>query len=289
MDYRYIRFPGGKQKAVTFSYDDGIKADIRLCEIFDKYNMKATFNINSSRIANEPTDWYLTKEEIKEHIIGGGHEIAVHGKFHLAPGKLRSVDIVREFLDCRFELEDKFDMIIRGMAYPFSGVRIIQNGRGYEDIRDILKNIDIVYSRTLGEDNNSFLLPVDWHNWIPSAHHDNENIFEYINQFTSISNDDSVVRDYRYARLFYIWGHSYEFDRHNNWDRIEKICSQLGGQQDVWYATNIEIYDYVTAFNSLIFSADGSRVYNPTDKTVWFENIGDGIFSVEPGKTIKLK
>ena len=289
MNYRFLRFPQGKQKAVTFSYDDAARSDIRLVEIFNKYNMKATFNINSALIANDSSDWHLTKDEIKEYIIGSGHEIAVHGKFHLAPGKLRPVDIIREFFECRNELEDMFDMIIRGMAYPNSGIRVIQNGSTYENIRNCLENIDIAYSRTLGGDNNLFLLPNDWYNWVPSAHHDNINIFEYIERFKGISNNESDYNDTRYPRLFYIWGHSFEFNRNDNWDRIEKICSELSGQDDVWYATNIEIYEYVQAFNSLVFSTDGKRVYNPTDKVIWFENIGDGICKVEPGETIKIK
>ncbi len=37
----------GKRKAVTFSYDDGVTQDIRLIELFDKYNLKCTFNLNS--------------------------------------------------------------------------------------------------------------------------------------------------------------------------------------------------------------------------------------------------
>ena len=38
--------------------------------------------------------------------------------------------------------------------------------------------------------------------------------------------------------LFYIWGHSYEFDVDNNWDRIEKLCQMLGGRDDIFYGTN---------------------------------------------------
>ena len=37
----------GKMKAVTFSYDDGVTQDIRLIELLNKYNLKATFNLNS--------------------------------------------------------------------------------------------------------------------------------------------------------------------------------------------------------------------------------------------------
>ena len=38
---------GGKNKALTFSYDDGVTQDVRLIEIFNKYGLRATFNLNS--------------------------------------------------------------------------------------------------------------------------------------------------------------------------------------------------------------------------------------------------
>lgn len=42
-----MRYPGGKAKAVTFSYDDGVIQDRRLAELFDKYGLKGTFNFNN--------------------------------------------------------------------------------------------------------------------------------------------------------------------------------------------------------------------------------------------------
>ena len=33
----------------------------------------------------------------------------------------------------------------------------------------------------------------------------------------------------------------------------------------------MEIYDYVTAYHSLIYSADGTRVYNPTLHEIRFD------------------
>ncbi len=36
----------GKMKAVTFSYDDAVTQDQRLIEMFDKYGLKCTFNVN---------------------------------------------------------------------------------------------------------------------------------------------------------------------------------------------------------------------------------------------------
>ena len=37
-------YPGGKIKALTFSYDDGVRFDGKLIEIFNRYGMKGTFN-----------------------------------------------------------------------------------------------------------------------------------------------------------------------------------------------------------------------------------------------------
>ena len=37
----------GKMKAVTFSYDDAVTQDQRLISIFNRYDLKCTFNLNS--------------------------------------------------------------------------------------------------------------------------------------------------------------------------------------------------------------------------------------------------
>ena len=108
----FLRFPEGKAKAVTFSYDDGPRSDERLAGIFDRYGMKGTFNFNGS-VAKIPN---FTKEEIKDIFLSKGHEIAVHGANHRANGNLRPIEGIREVLDCRLELEELCDQIIRGMA-----------------------------------------------------------------------------------------------------------------------------------------------------------------------------
>ena len=79
----------GKMKALTFSYDDGVTQDKRLIELFNKYNMKATFNLNSERLGEER---YLVREDVRinhtkikpedvRHVYAG-HEVAVHTLTH---------------------------------------------------------------------------------------------------------------------------------------------------------------------------------------------------------------
>lgn len=287
MKYRFLRFPNGKPKAVTFSYDDGCRADIRLSKLFNDYGLKGTFNLNSEFIGNSSKDWHLTVDEIKEHIISKGHEIANHGAEHKANGNIRVVEGILDVAKCRLGLEKDFDTIVRGMAYPDVGILQFHNGTRYEDVKAYLKTLDIVYARTLGGKNESFELPPDWYNWLPTAHHDHPDVFEMIDKFVDYKSTDFGT-DKRPPKLFYLWGHAYEFDLNNNWDRIEKICEKISGKDDIWYATNIEIYEYVNAYSSLIFSADSSKIYNPTVKQIWFE--ADGVlYTVKPNETIKIK
>lgn len=278
MRYRFLRFPDGKGKAVTLSYDDGSKHDIRLSETINKYGLKCTFNLTNTSS--------LTKEEVVDNILSKGHEIAVHGSFHRAEGMIRCIEGIDDVLSCRKELENKFNMIVRGMAYPDSGIRYVNDVTSYDSIRHYLKDLDIVYARTLGKDNNMFRLPDDWYAWMPTAHHGNPEIMKYIEEFTILDMDKEYSAR-RYPRLFYIWGHSNEFERNNNWELLDEISEKLSGRDDIWYATNIEIYNYVNAYNSLSFSADGTIIYNPTLYTIWFD-IDGTLYSVKSNETIYL-
>ena len=77
-----MRFPQGKAKAVTFSYDDGCSDDARLSDIITGYGLKCTFNLN----CEDMRDFFFTKEEIEKYFLSRGHEIAVHGAKHKAEG-----------------------------------------------------------------------------------------------------------------------------------------------------------------------------------------------------------
>ena len=279
----FMRYPEGRYKALTFSYDDGVRQDKRLADLFSAHGMKCTFNHNCERSRTEN----FTAEEIKEYFLDRGHEIAVHGEMHRANGLLRPIEGIREVLECRLELERKCGRIIRGMAYPNSGIRLLENGVTYGAIKGYLAELDIAYARTLGGDNDEFRLPEDFHAWMPSAHHANPEMFEYIDKFLAIDYSARPAGPRNMPRLLYIWGHSYEFDRDNNWELIERICEKLENNDGIWYATNMEIYEYAEAYRRLVYSADGLTVYNPTVIKLWFA--ADGvIYSVAPGETVRI-
>ena len=287
MRYRFLRFPGGKTKSVTYSYDDGCRQDIKVAEILKRYGIRGTFNINSGLFGEDDKAWRLTKDEVQKHIVDAGFEIAIHGDVHSAPGLCRSIDGIQEFLNCRLKLEKEFGFIIRGMAYPDSGITKMMNQADYENIKRYLKDLDIVYSRTLNGDNDNFILPTDWYAWMPTAHHKNPKVMEYANKFIELDVNKQYGAN-RYPRLFYLWGHGFEFDRDDNWNLLEELCECFAGKEDIWYATNMEIYEYVEAYNSLVFSADGNMVYNPTLVDVWFDVDGK-LYEIKSGERIVIE
>lgn len=287
MRYRFMRFPGGVGKAVTLSYDDGSKNDMRFARLLDKYGLKCTFNLNGEAL-RAGWNYCMTTDETKEYILKSGHEIAVHGFEHRAAGTLRPIEGIREVLDCRVELEERYGIIIRGMAYPDGGILGFVNGASYEDVKSYMKQLDIAYVRSLDTETNDFSLPNDWYNWCPNIHHGSDRAEVLIKDFLSIDrNPKGHVQSDCAPCVFYMWGHSSEFQTEEDWAKIEGLCEKLAGKDDIWYATNIEIYDYTKAYESLIYSAKGDIVYNPTLIDVWFDVDGK-LYEVKSGQTIKI-
>ena len=283
VNYIFQRFPEGKFKAVTFSYDDGARHDLKLVDTVEKYGMKLTLNLCDSLVADTTDSTRLSEGEIKD-ILARGHEVAVHGNRHIALGISHLHTGVRDVLDCRRGLEKRFGRIIRGFAYPDS-MRGIE-GEKYREIKGYLSSLGIAYARSIGKDHDTFDLPGDYHNWLANAHHDNEKLFDYIDKFLS-PDENTLYCASRTPKVMFIWGHSGDFNNKGNWSRLDEICEKLSGKNDTWYATCIEIYEYSQAFNSLVFNLDNTLVHNPTSVAVWFSADGR-LYKVMPGETIEI-
>jgi hypothetical protein len=274
----FMRFPGGRAKALTLSYDDGVEQDIRLVDIMNKHGLKGTFNLNSGLYAVEGTVYpkgtihrRMTETQIKDTFISSGQEVAVHALTHPFLEQLPSNLVVSEIIKDRENLEKQFGTIVRGMAYPF--------GTYNDTVVAALQSCGIAYSRTVIS-TNDFRIPTDWLRLTATCHHNSPELKSLSKKFV----EDKVTRA---PYLFYLWGHSYEFEGNNNWNVIEEFASFVGNRDDIWYATNIEIYDYIDAYNRLIFSADGKRIMNPSSKNIFFEFNGS-IIEIEAGAMIEI-
>lgn len=274
----FMRFPGGLKKALTLSYDDGVEQDAELISILNLNGLKCTFNLNSGCWAPEGTVYpegqihrRMPLSQAKLLYGESEHEVAVHCLTHASLVECTTDQIVWEVTKDRENLEREFGGIIRGMAYPF--------GTYNDQVVDTLRACGILYSRTVHSTHN-FDLPQDWLRLGATCHHSDPKLMELADRFLN----ESVAFG---SRLFYLWGHSYEFEGDNNWNVIQEFAEKMGGREDIWYCTNIEVCKYHLAFQQLEFSADGNTVHNPTDIALWFDK-GGATHCVQPGETITL-
>ena len=227
----------GRMKAVTFSYDDGSTQDRRFIKMLDKYGLKGTFNLNSNRfgqarslIRNGVTVAHCkpTVEEIAD--IYAGHEIAVHTLDHSLLTQCDTTEIIRQVEDDRKALERICGYDVVGMAYPCGGAN--NDDRVAQVIREDTK---IKYARTIAE-NHSFELQDNLYRFDPTVHHQNwKKLFELADEFLALPEMPET------PKIFYIWGHTFEFDIDDSWDMMEKFCQKISGRDDVFYGTNKEI------------------------------------------------
>jgi peptidoglycan/xylan/chitin deacetylase (PgdA/CDA1 family) len=260
-----MTFPEGKHKVLTMSYDDGRAADRKLVEIFNRNGIEGTFHLNSGLFG---TGDRIPQEEVAQ--LYEGHEISAHTLTHPTIARSPKEQIVLEIIEDRKNLEKIAGYSVRGLSYP--------NGSYNQLVKEMLPFLGIEYARTIVS-TGKFAIPDDFLEWNPTCHH-NRGLRERAEEFVSLFKK-------QYLYMMYVWGHSYEFDDDQNWGLIEEFCEYIGNRSDIWYATNIEIVDYMNAFRNLKFSADSHLVYNPSAISVWL-SVDEQIMEVKGGKQINL-
>ena len=226
----------GKNKAVTFSFDDGVRQDKQLVKILNKYGLKSTFNLNSALLGLEPklecngriVDHSKVQfSEVKD--LYKGHEVAVHTLTHEFLPRMCEEAIVYQVERDRLILSDLVGYEVVGMAYPNGG----QNND--DRVAEIIKRrTGVKYSRTITA-TGEFLPQENLYRFNPTVHFVNlSKMKELWERFIS----EETTED----RVFYIWGHSYEIDAgHLSWDEFDDFCKMVSGRKDVFYGTNSEV------------------------------------------------
>ncbi|MBE6598377.1 MAG: polysaccharide deacetylase [Ruminococcaceae bacterium] len=218
------------KKYFTFSYDDGVKQDKRFIDILNHYGLRATFNLNFGLMPKEPdaADRCLALSEVNE--IYKGHEIATHGLKH---PHYRDMNYDEICADIRPDLENLTKLAgypTTGHAYPY--------GEFSDTTVRALRDCGIRYARTT-RSTHSFALPEEPLTLHPTCHHGQKEIFTLIDEFINADPTESDL-------LFYVWGHTYEFDNgteFNSWEHIEKVCRLISGKNDIEYVTNMQFFD----------------------------------------------
>ena len=249
MNRYFIRYPGFRKKALTLSYDDGVVQDARLIQILDRHGIKATFNLNGCNYAAQPP-----RQE--RPALTRAEALALYGN-------------------------SGHEVAVHGYAHPF--LELLPRGSAaWEIARDTVETArlcGIAYARTTRV-THGFALPKDWLRLEATCRHKDPALPDLCRRF--------LEEDVRWVpKLFFLWGHSYEFDEQDNWDVIETFCDVMGNHPEIWYATNGEIHDYLEAARQIRSTVNGSRIFNPTATPLCLEVCGENLL-LPPGGTLSL-
>jgi len=221
-------FPQGKMKALTLSYDDGVEQDRKLIEIINHYGIKAAFNLNSG-IQSGSSQWERNGITIRRMNVAHlpalykGHEIAVHSLTYPRLENMDEETVVNELEQDKINLSRIFGEKIYGMAYPY--------GTFTDEIKKIVERCGLLYARGVVS-TFSFDIPGDLLEFQPTAKHTDTGLMELAESFIKLKPESPQV--------FYLWGHSYEFDIDNNWQIINDFCKLMSNKDDIYYATNAQ-------------------------------------------------
>ena len=226
----------GKKKAITFSFDDGVEQDKRLIEIFNKYGLKSTFNLNSAKFGLK-TEAQIGDVVRRDAIVRAcdvksvyeGHEVAAHTLTHPRLTLLDDETIAYQVERDRLTLSELVGYEVVGMAYPCGGVN------NDERVADVIKRrTGVKYARTITE-TLDFLPRENLLRFDPSVYYANsDKMFEMGERFLTLKSDT--------PQIFYIWGHSYEMDAGLiSWEKFEEFCRLVAGRDDIFYGTNKEV------------------------------------------------
>ena len=227
----------GKQKAITFSYDDGVTQDIRLVELLNKYGLKGTFNLNSQLLSKRGIlvrrdgrricHYKLHPEDVA--YVYEGHEIAAHTLTHPNLTQCDDGEVIRQVEEDRLRLSELAGYEVVGMAYPCGGVN---HGQRVAEI--IRKNTGVKYCRTIAT-NDSFQVPQDLYRFHPTAFHlDFDKLMDLGQRFIALQPET--------PQIFSIWGHSFEMDYGADyWVKLEEFFKLISNKEDIFYGTNKEV------------------------------------------------
>ena len=225
------------KKALTFSYDDGVTQDMRLIEIFNKYGLKGTFNLNSGLLGKKGellrNGVYVNHTKIEPNDVKAvyeGHEVAVHTLTHPRLAELSDEEIIRQVNEDREKLSELVGYEVKGMAYPCTTPN--------EHVIEVVKNnTRVKYARST-QVTYSFNPSDDMLNYCGTLYHhsDWDRLFELGEAF--------LKKEAETPQIMYVWGHAYEFDIFpERWKRFEEFCEMMSGKSDIFYGTNIETFE----------------------------------------------
>jgi peptidoglycan/xylan/chitin deacetylase (PgdA/CDA1 family) len=230
-----------KKIIVTTSWDDGHILDLKLANLLAKYNLAATFYIAPENRQLSPVD-RLTEDQVSA--IADRFEIGAHTMTHPRLSTIDTITAKTEIENSKSTLERWSRKKITSFCYP-EGMYTPEQKHLVHDAGFSLARTTERFSLTTG--NDPFELPTTVHAYrhlsdlVPILRE--AGIANFMRQY--LNWDDLAIGLFEKARMnggvFHLWGHSWEIDKNNNWERLERVFRYISNRNDVEYLTNAQL------------------------------------------------
>ncbi|HIV02246.1 MAG TPA: polysaccharide deacetylase family protein [Candidatus Aphodoplasma excrementigallinarum] len=272
-------YPDGKLKALTLRYDDAYYHDRTLVSKFNQYGLKGTFyvalkNINLTGTNDGTGTNPLTAAELP--VLYQGHEVASHTINHLYMKDMTDTEFFNELTASKEQLEEIMGYEVTGFAYAYGDygtdrdktIAMVERA-GYDYAVSTVSSYDF----SLPDMTKPYELPF-------TIRH-REDLLAKTDEFLAL--------DPAEMSLFFIMGHAHEFYNDGNWELFDQFGAKIQNQPDIWYATNGEVFSYLTDMQNVTISAqaDGLQITNPGVNTLYFL-INDQVVTVDAATRLTI-
>lgn len=240
---------GTPKKYITIRMDDGITQDEKMMEIMRKYGVDCcTFYVNTGLLGanwqwvgqhfNRPDVTHIRYPRKRlESGIYDGFDVECHTLNHPSLKNLTEREVTNEVKRDATNIEKIFGYEPVGLAWPGGDTEWNEG-----NIVTILETTDIRYgsctTRNTQMGLGKFSLPQYFMTWYPTCSFSDADSLTLLNEF--------IKADCTEDMLFYVWGHGYELDIYNTWDKfdlmIKTIAEAAEKDDSIVLVTNAEFY-----------------------------------------------
>jgi len=227
---------------VTTSWDDSHKLDIRLAELLKKYHLQATFYVAPHNREFNQKDLLTSQEIIK---LSRDFEIGSHTITHPRLPYIADNEAKREIVASKAQLERLTGQTIKTFCYPRGEyasyhLRLVKEA-GYSYARSVNR-----HSFQTGDPYEAATTLHAYRHWSDAwgiACFARFNPVKFLHYYLAWDNLAIAMfgRAVSQGGIYHLWGHSWEIDNHNDWERLEKVFAAISGNAKAKYVTNKEL------------------------------------------------
>jgi peptidoglycan/xylan/chitin deacetylase (PgdA/CDA1 family) len=230
---------------VTTSWDDGHVLDHRLADLLDRYGVEGTFYVSPEDV-EIPERERLSPAGTAE--LAARFEIGGHTRHHIRLTQLTDATAQEEIVSGKAMVEDSIGTALTAFCYPGGAYGQPHPGM-VEEAGFVLGRTVERWRSDLGAPYemptsvNAYRHLVDGAQVLRLAHGNPARAARYFWNW-----DDLAIAAFEAllsagSGCYHFWGHSWEIDDHDDWERLERVLAHIGGRPEVDYLDNTAAFE----------------------------------------------